>query len=231
MGIVWNEGCILSPSLICLDMCNLASQVQELEKAGIGMLHIDILDGRFSPSMPLGLETVRQLREKTGLAFDVHLMAEKNDYFIDELLRIGVQQIVFHVETEAHVDATINRIKAHDVRAGVALKPATSLSVLDFVIEKCDTVLLMLINPGFAWNKAERQISYAGRKIRDLRRLIEARQADTLIEVDVRISHQNIKDYGASLVDIFVAGSTCISPASISGSVSALQQLRTEVLG
>lgn len=115
----------------------------------------DILDGHFSPSMPLGLDTVRQLRDRTDMAFDCHVMVTESDYFVDELLDIGVQQIVFHAETESHIDGMLNRIHAKGVRAGVALKPATPLCVLDYVLDKCDTVLLMLINPGYAFVKGE----------------------------------------------------------------------------
>ena len=230
MNPIWQQACVFSPSLICFDMCNLEAQVRLLEDAGIGMLHIDILDGYFSPSMPLGLETVKQLRQKTELAFDVHLMATRNDYFVDELLDIGVQQLIFHAETEAHIDGMLNKIKSKNVRAGVALKPGTSLSVLDCVLEKCDVVLLMLINPGFAWNKAEQQVSYADSKIKALRRMIESRGLTTSIEVDGRISLQNIEDYGNSMVDIFVAGSTCIARSAIPESVSKLMQLRHSIV-
>mgnify|MGYP000484339331 CR=1 FL=1 len=131
MKEIWNESCILSPSLICLDMCNLESQIRileqsgikTLEKAGIKMLHVDILDGHFSPSMPLGLDTVRQLRAKTDMFFDCHVMVTEQDYFVDELLDIGVDQIVFHGETQPHIDGMLNRIHAKGVKAGVALKP------------------------------------------------------------------------------------------------------------
>lgn len=230
MNPIWQQACTFSPSLICFDMCNLEAQVRLLEQAGIKMLHVDILDGHFSPSMPLGLETVKQLRQITDLEFDVHLMATKNDYFVDELLDIGVQQLVFHAETEAHIDGMLNKIKSRNVRAGVALKPGTALSTIDCVLEKCDTVLLMLINPGFAWNKAEQQIPYADWKIHELRSMIDRRNLDTLIEVDGRISLKNIEDYGDSLVDIFVAGSTCINRNAIPESVAKLQLLRQSVL-
>ena len=110
MQSVWNEKCIISPSLICLDMCNLESQVKILEESGIKMLHVDILDGHFSPSMPLGLDTVRQLRAKTSLQFDCHVMVTEQDYFVDELLDIGVEQIVFHGETQPHIDGMLNRL-------------------------------------------------------------------------------------------------------------------------
>ena len=162
---IWNETCLISPSLICLDMCNLEQEVKKLERSGIEMLHVDILDGHFSPSMPLGLDTVRQLRRKTDLFFDCHVMVTEQDYFVDELLDIGADQVVFHAETQPHIDGMLNRIHAAGAKAGVALKPATPLTQLEYVLEKCDTVLLMLINPGYAFVKGEQQVSYARRKI------------------------------------------------------------------
>jgi ribulose-phosphate 3-epimerase len=230
MPTLWRRNCQISPSLICFDLCNLERDVAQLERNGIELLHVDILDGHFSPSMPLGLDTVRQLRRLTGLKFDAHLMATANDYFVDELLDIGVEQLVFHIETEPHVDNQLNRIRAKGARAGVALKPGTPLSELDCVLEKCDTVLLMLINPGYAWNKAEAQVSYADRKIRDLRAMIESRGLDTAIEIDGRISPKNIEDYGNGAVDIFVAGSTCIRRDAIPDSLAKLDTLRASVL-
>ena len=124
---IFNEKCILSPSLISVcDLCNLEGSVRQLEEAGIEMLHVDILDGHFSPSMPLGLDTVRQLRKKTDMIFDVHLMTTAHDFFVEELLDIGVEQLVFHGEMEPHMDNRLNQIHKAGVRAGVALKPLVS---------------------------------------------------------------------------------------------------------
>lgn len=231
MKEIWNESCILSPSLICLDMCNLEREVKTLEKAGIKMLHVDILDGHFSPSMPLGLDTVRQLRAKTGMFFDCHVMVTEQDYFVDELLDIGVDQIVFHGETQPHIDGMLNRIHAKGVKAGVALKPATPLSELEYVLDKCDTVLLMLINPGYAFVKGEKQVTYADRKIRELRKMITDRGLKTKIEVDGRISPDNIRTYGKSDVDIFVTGSTCIKKDNMEQSLEDLMKLHDVVIG
>ncbi len=227
---VWEEKCIISPSLICLDMCNLESQVKILEKSGVKMLHVDILDGHFSPSMPLGLDTVRQLRARTNLEFDCHVMVTEQDYFVDELLDIGVQQLVFHAETQPHIDGMLNRIHSKGVRAGVALKPSTPLSVLEYVIEKCDSVLLMLINPGYAFVKGEQQTVYAERKIKDLRKMIDERGLKTKIELDGRISLKNIEDWGGGLADIFVTGSTCLKRDDLEGSFNTLNQLRRKIL-
>jgi len=227
---IWERNCVFSPSLICLDLCRLETQVRLLEAEGLSLLHIDILDGHFSPSMPLGLETVRQLRDRTNLAFDCHVMTDPPDYFVDELLDIGVQQIVFHAETCAHADGMLNHIRAKGVRAGVALKPSTPLTALDYILEKCDTVLLMLINPGYASSKAEGQVPYADRKVRELRELINRRGLSAKIEIDGRISQENVRRWGRDIVDIFVTGSTCLDRADLSGGVSALNRLRNEAL-
>lgn len=227
---VWEEKCIISPSLICLDMCNLESQIRILEQSGIQVLHVDILDGHFSPSMPLGLDTVRQLRQKTDMFFDCHVMVENQDFFVDELLDIGVQQIVFHAETQPHIDGMINRIHAKGVKAGIALKPSTPLSTVEYVLDKCDSVLLMLINPGYAFLKGEKQVAYADRKIRQLRQMINERGLDTKIELDGRISPDNIRTYGKNLADVFVTGTTCLDRNDLSGSFARLEQLRREIL-
>lgn len=226
---VFDQPCVLSPSLICLDLCNLERDVKILEAAGIEMLHVDILDGHFSPSLPLGLDTVRQLRKITDLPFDCHVMSTANDFCIGELLDIGVQQIVFHAESEPHIAGTLSRIHNAGVRAGLALKPATSLDVLDYPLEQCDTVLLMLINPGYAFLKGEAQVPYAERKIHDLRGMIDARGLSTVIELDGRISKENIRSYGNGAANIFVVGSTCIDRSSLDESLKALLILRREV--
>jgi len=230
MEEIWCNKCIFSPSLITLDLCNIEQQVKLLEKSGIKMLHIDIIDGHFSPSMPLGLETVRQLRKKTNLAFDVHLMTTNNEYFIDELLNIGVQQLIFHAETEPHIDNMINKIKAKNVRAGIALKPASPLTQLDYILEKCDTILLMLINPGYAGHKSESQVPYAERKLKDLKKMISEQGLKTLIEIDGRVSVDNIRNFGKSMVDIFVTGSTCVSKTNIAKSIEKLYEIRDQIL-
>ena len=150
---------------------------------------------------------------------------------VDELLDIGVDQIVFHGETQPHIDGMLNRIHAKGVKAGVALKPATPLSELEYVLDKCDTVLLMLINPGYAFVKGEKQVTYADRKIRELRKMITDRGLKTKIEVDGRISPDNIRTYGKSDVDIFVTGSTCIKKDNMEQSLEDLMKLHDLVIG
>ena len=158
-------------------------------------------------------------------------MVTEQDFFVDELLDIGVDQIVFHGETQPHIDGMLNRIHAKGVKAGVALKPSTPLTEVEYELEKCDTVLLMLINPGYAFVKGEKQVTYADRKIRELRKKINDRGLDTKIEVDGRISPLNIETYGKEDVDIFVTGSTCINRNNMEESLRKLNELRTSVIG
>lgn len=227
---VWEKSCNISPSLITLDMCNLEQQTKILEENGIEMLHVDILDGHFSPSMPLGLDTVKQLRKKTNLEFEAHVMVKDPQFFIDELIEAGASQIVFHVETCDHIDGMLNYIHSKGIRAGVALKPATPLSVLEYVLDKCDAVLLMLINPGFAQMKGEAQTSYSARKIHELHEMIKARGLDTKVILDGRISPENISTYGTSgEANIFVAGSTCIKKDDMVGSLQRLVELENQI--
>ncbi|GEN52631.1 ribulose-phosphate 3-epimerase [Halobacillus faecis] len=200
----------IAPSIMCADLCNLEKSVREIEEAGLDTLHIDMIDGTFSPSMPLGINTIEQLRKITDMKFDVHIMANTNEFFIQEMLRIGVEQITFHVETSFHLDRYINLIKKHDTKVGIALNPATPLSVLDYVLPQVDTVLLMLINPGFATDKGEKQVSYATKKVEDLAKLIRFKDLDTKIEVDGRVSLNTIPTLVRAGADILVAGSTSL---------------------
>jgi len=229
VDIAWQQSCLIAPSLITFDLCNLEREVQGIAAAGLDVVHLDVLDGHFSPSMPLGIETIAQLRKKTDLAFDVHVMATQHDYFIDALLKIGVQQLTFQIESEPHVDRMLGYIRSAGVRAGVALKPSTPLSVLDYVLERCDTVLLMLTNPGYAGVPGESQVPYAQRKILALREMIRERGLDTAIEIDGRVSKDTIRQFAPSTVDMFVAGSQCISRESPATGLAELAELRRSV--
>ncbi|MDQ0361276.1 ribulose-phosphate 3-epimerase [Breznakia pachnodae] len=200
----------LSPSVMCMDLTNLEKSIREIEAIGIDALHIDIIDGAFSPSMPLGIDTIKKLRSITDLPFDVHIMSLNNEYFINEILDIGVQHITFHYETSLHVDRYINLIKERGVGVGVALNPATSLSTLDYILPQVDLIMLMLINPGFATNKNEKQVSYAKQKVEDLRKLIDDKGYDATIQVDGRVSLDTIPMLVKVGADNLVLGSTSL---------------------
>jgi len=200
----------LAPSIMCADIAMLKNSIKDLENIGIKTLHVDVIDGAFSPSMPLGIDTIKKIRELTDINLDVHIMSLNNEYFINEMLQIGVQSISFHIETSLHVDRHVNLIKKHNVKAGVALNPATSLSVLDYVLPQCDHILLMLINPGFATDKSEQQVVYAAQKVSDLKKCISDKKLATQIQVDGRVSLEKIPALIQAGADSLVLGSTSL---------------------
>ena len=200
----------ISPSVMCADLVNLENSIKELEAIGVDSLHIDLIDGLFSPSMPLGIDTVKKLRKITNMEFDVHIMSMNNELFINEMLDIGAESITFHYESSFHTDRLINLVKRSGAKVGVALNPATSLSVLDYILPQCDSILLMLINPGFATDKGEKQVSYADKKVKDLSELIRKNNLDAKIQVDGRVSLETIPKLVSAGADSLVVGSTSL---------------------
>ena len=207
----------ITPSLICSDLCNLEASVKALEETGCQMLHVDILDGYFSPSMPLGLDTVRQLRKKTSLAFDAHVMAVDNTFFMEELADIGVHRMCFQ-----------------GIKAGVALAPATPVSVLEYVLEQCDFVLLMMINPGYASSAKESVRDSLKKKVGDLHAMIAEKGLPTTITIDGRTYLDAIPGYAAAGASTFVAGTSSLfrkNGLSLKENYQALEQVVNKALG
>ena len=197
----------IAPSVMCADLCNLAADIRELETAGVNMLHFDLMDAHFVPNMPIGLALIEQLRPKTDTAFDIHLMVENNDFFVDAVAAIGVQQIAVHVESATHLDRTLSLIQAHRIKVGAALSPATPLSALDYVLERLDFVLIMTVNPGFAGQKL---VPATLRKIAECRAFLERRGVKVPIEVDGNVSFENIPKMVAAGADILVGGTSSV---------------------
>lgn len=200
----------ISPSLICTDLCNLESSVRQLEISGCDMLHIDLLDGYFSPSMPIGLDMVRQLRKKTNLYFDAHVMAVDNTFFMEQLADIGVGRMCFQIETERHISRKLSWMKECGIEAGIALAPATPVSGLKYVLEQCDFVLLMMINPGYASSAGEKLLSGMKLKIEELNRMIKDMGLSTSITIDGRTYLDVIPEYIRAGAETFVAGTSSL---------------------
>ena len=197
----------IAPSVMCADLCNLETDIRKLEEAGVTLLHFDLMDAHFVPNMPIGLALIEQVRQKTDCAFDIHLMVENNDFFVEAVADIGVQQIAVHAESATHLDRTLSVIQGHGIKAGVALNPATPLSAIAYVIDRLDFVLIMTVNPGFAGQKL---VPATLQKISDCQDFLNEHGANLPIEVDGNVSFENIPKMVAAGADILVGGTSSV---------------------
>ncbi|MCD8020688.1 MAG: ribulose-phosphate 3-epimerase [Clostridiales bacterium] len=195
---------ILAPSILSADFLNLGRDVTIALEAGAQYIHFDVMDGTFVPQISFGTPVIKALRPLTDAVIDVHLMVEDPSRHVEEYARQGADIITVHAETCTHLDRVIGQIKACGKKASVALNPATSLHVLDYVLDELDMVLIMTVNPGFGGQK---YIPYCDGKIRALRKMIDERGLDTDIQVDGGISASNAKRLSECGVDVFVCGS------------------------
>jgi ribulose-phosphate 3-epimerase len=198
---------LIAPSIMCADLCHLEDHVRQLESVGCDILHFDLMDTHFTPNMPLGLVTLEQLRAKTALPFDAHLMVQTNDLLVRELGKIGVQYISVHVESCTHLDRTLGLIRDTGAKAGAALNPATPIECLEYVLDRLDFVLIMTVNPGFAGQKL---VPAGLRKLADTAKFLKARGRNIPIQVDGNVSFEHIPAMVAAGADILVAGTSSI---------------------
>lgn len=139
----------VAPSLLAADFTRLGEQVHEIEEAGAPYLHLDVMDGAFVPSISFGMPVLKSLRKVTNMTFDVHMMVEEPGRYVEDIKKAGADIITVHAEACTHLDRVVNQIKEAGCKAGVALNPATPVSVLECILGQVDMVLIMTVNPGF----------------------------------------------------------------------------------
>ena len=209
------------PSILSADFARLAEEIQAVERAGIRLLHLDVMDGHFVPNLTIGPPVVKAVRKRTKLTLDVHLMIEDPDRFAPVFIEAGADQVSVHQEVCRHLDRTVRMIQAEGARAGVVLNPATPVSTLDEVLDVVDYVLVMSVNPGF---EAQRFIPNSLRKIQTLARLRQERGLQFAIEIDGGVSLDNLGDIVRAGCDWVVAGSLIFHSADPAATVAAMQQ-------
>ncbi len=202
----------LAPSILSADFSNLLKDIKMVEEAGCDMLHIDVMDGHFVPNITIGPLVIESLKGKTNLPFDVHLMIENPDKYISQFVKAGAYIISVHSEACVHLHRTIQLIKEHNVKAAVALNPATPLNVLEYVLEDLDMVLLMTVNPGFG---GQDFIKSSLSKIKTLKGMIDDRGLNIDIQVDGGIKEDNVKEIVKAGANIIVAGSAIFNSRDI----------------
>ncbi len=206
----------LAPSILSADFSRLGDSVAMIERAGAHLIHVDVMDGHFVPNISFGAAVMKSLSGKTTLPFDVHLMIEDPDRYLEDFATEQTEYITVHQEACVHLNRTIQHIKSMGVKAGVALNPATSLSTLDFSIEDADMVLVMSVNPGFGGQKF---IPSAIEKVKELRTLKMERNPRLKIEIDGGINLDNVKTVTDAGVEIVVAGSSVFGAGDVERNV------------
>ena len=195
----------IAPSILSADFSKLGEEILAVEEAGADLIHIDVMDGHFVPNITIGPVVIASLRKVTNLPFDVHLMIESPERFIEAFAAAGSDMITVHVEATDHLHRTITLIKEQGIKAGVSLNPATPLTRIEQIIEDVDLLLVMTVNPGFGGQKF---IENMLPKIQKARDMINTISPDVLLEVDGGTTLNNIKSIADAGADIIVAGAS-----------------------
>ena len=211
----------LAPSILSADFAKLLEDVKKVEEAGCEYLHIDVMDGHFVPNITLGPGIVKSLRKDVNMVFDTHLMIENPDNYIKDFVDAGSDLIVVHQEACRHLHRTIQNIKSYNIKAGVALNPATPIETIKHVLEDVDMVLIMTVNPGFG---GQSFIEGTIEKIQELKKIIDEKNLSVDIQVDGGIKPSNIDKVVKAGANIIVAGSAIFNSDDISQTVKLMRE-------
>ncbi len=193
----------ISPSILSANFANLGEDIRKVEVAGADLLHVDIMDGHFVPNITIGPPVVKSIRAVTQLPLDVHLMISDPDKYIPAFVEAGANILTIHAEATVHLDRTLNLIRSHNVRAGLAINPATPLEMIEYGLPLADMLLIMTVNPGFGGQKF---IPYTVDKIRRARQIIEGRNLRCVIEVDGGIDLDTLPSVVKAGAEVLVSG-------------------------
>lgn len=210
----------LAPSILSADFARLGDDVRDVLSAGADWVHVDVMDGAFVPNITIGQPVVRALRAITDAPLDVHLMVDAPERYVESFVEAGADIVTVHVEASTHLHRTLQHIRSLGARAGVTLNPATPPEAIEYVLEDCDMVLVMSVNPGFG---GQSFIPSALRKIAWLRERAESMGLALDIEVDGGVKPENIRSIADAGANIFVAGSAIFRHDDYAAAIAALR--------
>jgi ribulose-phosphate 3-epimerase len=198
----------IAPSVMCADLMELGNDLRELTEAGVEYFHWDIMDGEFVPNFSMSPDIIKAARQVTDVLFDVHLMIQQPERYVQLFAEAGADIIAVHVEATTHLHRTLQRIKETGAKAAVALNPATPLSTIEYILEDVDMVVIMTVNPGFAGQKL---IPATLEKIMQLRRILDNKGVTNIdIQVDGNVSFENAVKMKSNGANVFVAGTSSV---------------------
>ena len=218
----------IAPSILSADFARLADDIARVERAGVTMLHVDVMDGHFVPNITIGPPVVESIRKVTRLQLDVHLMIENPERFVAAFVEAGANSVSVHYEACRHLDGTLGLIRKAGALAGVVLNPATPVAVLEDVLEVADYVLLMSVNPGFGGQKL---IPYVLEKARKLDRMRREKKLALPIEIDGGVNRQNLADVVRSGCEWIVTGSAIFHTPDPEATVREMREIAATATG
>ncbi len=215
-----NQPARIAPSVLAADLGRLAEQIRQVEAGGADWIHVDVMDGHFVPNLSFGAPVIKALRKLTALPLDVHLMVTEPEKYLAEYADLGAGTFVFHPEATRHVQRQLAAVRERGMKAGLALNPATPLSLIEEAIPDLDLVLIMSVNPGFG---GQAYWPGATDKIRRLRELLDRAGSPALIEVDGGIATATIGAAYAAGGRMFVAGTSVFGVPDPGGAIAGLK--------
>lgn len=209
----------IAPSILSADFARLGEEIRAIDEGGCDYIHVDVMDGHFVPNITIGPAVVKALRPHSKKVFDVHLMIDPVDPYVEDFAKAGSDIITVHAETGYHLDRTLQLIRSLGKKAGVSLNPATPEGAIAYVLDKVDLILVMSVNPGFGGQSfIESQID----KIRRIREMIGDRPID--LEVDGGVTAENSGRIMAAGANVLVAGSAVFRTPDYAGNIAAIRR-------
>ena len=216
---------IVAPSILSADFSALGEEIAAVEAAGADWIHIDVMDGHFVPNITMGPGVVKSLRKMTVLPFDVHLMIESPEQYIQPFAEAGSDRITVHMEALIHLHRTVSQIKELGLKAGVSLNPATPLSFVESILTDIDLLLIMTVNPGFG---GQQFIKTMLPKIRQARELIDRFAPAVLLEVDGGVTLTNMPAILKAGADVLVAGASIFGSGNYRDTIGKMKASMSE---